>query len=244
MISHRGFSHSAPENTLSSVIQSIEVGADYCEFDVRMTSDGQVVLMHDRFVDRTTDGTGVVDKMTLDELLELDAGSWKGEAFTGEKIATLDVVLQKLKLTQQVPVIEIKDNLAAPMVVDCVMGNSMADRVVLLSPDEKTLKLIRTIDRRIRRAFLCQSFPRGLVSVPNRTEWLCEIAGHVGVDIINIDYRYLSKDMIAGLQKHGLEVWSWTVNVPEIMKCLAGWGIDAITSDRPDLLIEVSKSNY
>ena len=74
VISHRGFSHRAPENTLASVAASIAVGADACEFDVRTTADGRVVLMHDATVDRTTNGTGEISKMTLAVAQSLDAG--------------------------------------------------------------------------------------------------------------------------------------------------------------------------
>jgi len=90
---HRGASHTHPENTLAAFHEALRLGAHMIEFDVRRSRDGELVLMHDRTVNRTTDGKGAVAKLTLDELRELDAGSWKGEEFAGEGVPTLDEAL-------------------------------------------------------------------------------------------------------------------------------------------------------
>jgi alkaline phosphatase D len=90
---HRGASESHPENTLSAFREAIRLGAQMIEFDVALSRDGKLVLMHDSTVDRTTDGKGLVSKLTLAELKSLDAGSWKGDKFKGERIPTLDEAL-------------------------------------------------------------------------------------------------------------------------------------------------------
>jgi len=90
---HRGASHTHPENTLAAFHEALRLGAHMIEFDVRRTRDGELVLMHDRTVNRTTDGKGAVANLTLAELRELDAGSWKGEEFAGEGVPTLDEAL-------------------------------------------------------------------------------------------------------------------------------------------------------
>ncbi len=86
---HRGNAKYQPENTMASFRAAAALAPDMIETDVHMTRDGQLVLIHDHTVDRTTNGTGLVREMTLEELLKLDAGSWKGEEFAGEKIPTL-----------------------------------------------------------------------------------------------------------------------------------------------------------
>ena len=86
---HRGASRSHPENTLAAFREAIRLGAHQIELDVRLSSDGQLVLMHDATVDRTTDGHGRVADLTLAEIKRLDAGSWKGAKFAGEKVPTL-----------------------------------------------------------------------------------------------------------------------------------------------------------
>ena len=91
---HRGASVTHPENTLASIREAIWLGAQQIEVDVVMTADGELVLMHDGTVDRTTDGSGTVSSFTLAQIKQLDAGSWKDARFTGERVPTLDALLE------------------------------------------------------------------------------------------------------------------------------------------------------
>jgi len=93
LCAHRGAMDTHPENSLSSFEEAIRLGAQMIEFDVRMTKDRKLVIMHDHTVDRTTDGTGSVTELTLQEIRKLDAGSWKSEEFTGEKVPTFKEAL-------------------------------------------------------------------------------------------------------------------------------------------------------
>lgn len=90
---HRGASNTHPENTLAAFKEAIRLGAHMIEFDVRMTKDSELIIMHDKTVDRTTDGIGKVSDLTLAELRKLDAGSWKGSKFSGEKIPLFSDVI-------------------------------------------------------------------------------------------------------------------------------------------------------
>ena len=94
---HRGFSEKYPENTMPAFKAAIALGVDQIETDVRITKDGELVLIHDAYVDRTSNGKGVVHDMTYRELLELDFGSWKGEEFRGERIVTLREFMELVK---------------------------------------------------------------------------------------------------------------------------------------------------
>jgi glycerophosphoryl diester phosphodiesterase len=93
VIAHRGFSAVAPENTLASAVRAIRVGASGSECDVRRSSDGALVAMHDSRVDRTTNATGKVARLTLAELRKLDAGAWKSREYAGQQIPTLEEIL-------------------------------------------------------------------------------------------------------------------------------------------------------
>ena len=95
---HRGANDSHPENTLAAFREALRLGAHMIEFDVALTRDGQLVLMHDATVDRTTNGTGNVSALTLAELKKLDAGSWKGPQFRSEPVPTLDEALAMMPL--------------------------------------------------------------------------------------------------------------------------------------------------
>ena len=91
---HRGAMESHPENTLAAFKEAIRLGAHMIEFDVQMTKDSHLVIMHDASVDRTTNGSGLVSELTLKEMKALDAGSWKSEKYIGEKIPTLKETLE------------------------------------------------------------------------------------------------------------------------------------------------------
>lgn len=94
LVGHRGLSPGFPENTLAAFANSVELGVDVIEIDLRGTADGEVVILHDETVDRTTDGTGDVTELTLEEVKQLDAGSWFSPEFAGETIPTYDEVLE------------------------------------------------------------------------------------------------------------------------------------------------------
>ena len=94
IFAHRGASAQAPENTLEAFSLAISMGADGLELDVHLSSDGELMVIHDAKVDRTTNGTGLIREKTLAEIKALDAGSWKGEQFAGEKVPTFEELLE------------------------------------------------------------------------------------------------------------------------------------------------------
>lgn len=135
-IAHRGASAYAPENTFAAFDRALELNVSHVEMDVHLTRDGHIVVIHDDRVDRTTDGTGSVAERTLAELRALDAGSWFGAKFTGERIPTLDEVLQRYKDRLYLH-IEIKARPAATglasRTVDLVRRHGVSDSVTIIS---------------------------------------------------------------------------------------------------------------
>lgn len=97
VVGHRGTKSFAPENTIAAFDKAIAIGARAIEMDVRMTKDGEFVIMHDPFVNRTTDGSGLVSQMTLAEIKALDAGGWFSPEFAGERVPTLREALRAVK---------------------------------------------------------------------------------------------------------------------------------------------------
>jgi glycerophosphoryl diester phosphodiesterase len=130
-IAHRGEHLRHPENTMPAFEEAVRLGADYIEVDVRTTSDGKLVLSHDGNVDRCTNGTGEVAKMTFDAVRALDAGVKKGPEFAGTKVPTFDEVLDyargKIDIYVDVKQVTAKD------LVDHIVGHGMADHVVIYS---------------------------------------------------------------------------------------------------------------
>lgn len=131
VISHRGEHLRHPENTMPAFEEAVRVGADFIEVDVRTTSDGKLVLMHDGSVGRTTDGQGDVAKMTFDEIRALDAGVKKGPKFQGTKVPTFDEVLDyaRGKINIYVDVKQV----SAKELVEHIHGHGMTDHVVIYS---------------------------------------------------------------------------------------------------------------
>jgi glycerophosphoryl diester phosphodiesterase len=106
---HRGHSIAAPENTLAALTATIENGGTSAEIDCMLSSDGEIVLMHDHFLDRTTDGSGLVARTTLKDIRDLDAGSWFGGKFSGERVPTLHEAVEHAGKTGLGLVVEIKE---------------------------------------------------------------------------------------------------------------------------------------
>jgi glycerophosphoryl diester phosphodiesterase len=143
VIAHRGASGYAPENTVSAFKKAIMMKADMIEFDVHLTKDGKVVLMHDKTVDRTTDGKGKVKEMTLKELKKLDAGLWFDKKFKGEKIPTLEKVLKKFK-GKILFNIEIKSEGTEEEIVRLIKKYKLEKDVMVSSFNHQFLKKIKT----------------------------------------------------------------------------------------------------
>src|SRR4051812_12709361 len=136
---HRGCSQDAPENTLAAFSRALDVGADLVEFDVHVSADGDVIVIHDDKVDRTTNGSGEVARLRTEEIKTLDAGSWFSDAYAGEPVPLLDEVLDLLK-GRAVPLIEIKaKRKKAPdcgaRVIEALRRHRMLDEAVVICRD-------------------------------------------------------------------------------------------------------------
>lgn len=152
-IAHRGFSAAAPENTLAAFSRAIQAGSDLVEMDLRLSRDAQVIVFHDRELDRTTDGEGPAGERTLAQLKELDAGSWFSPEFAGEKIPTLDEVLELFAPTRTGLYLELKidrgeENVReelVPRVLNVLAGRAVPERLFLASFDHPALRLVRSL---------------------------------------------------------------------------------------------------
>ena len=157
---HRGENQIHPENTISAFKEAIRLGAHMIEFDVRMTKDKKLVIMHDKSVDRTTNGSGLVKELTFDEIRKLDAGSWKSEKFLGEKVPTLEETLEIMpnniwlnvhlkgnaELGEATTKVLIEKNCIKQAVIAC--NNEVLEGVRKISPDI----LICNMERQSNRA--------------------------------------------------------------------------------------------
>ena len=235
VIAHRGFSGQAPENTLVAIRQAIEVGADMVEIDVTVTADGHVILLHDETLDRTTDGQGSPTSMTLDEIRELDAGSWFAPEYAGEGIPTLTEALETVKDRILINV-EIKSEAVehgvVPKVAALIVEHEMLDQVVVSSFSPEALRLMKITDPAVITATL---FNKELHTDRDPLEIIQE----VGSRGFNISGKRLTAAMVERCHRHGIPVAVYTVNEPDDLRRLIELGVNAVFTDHPDLMIEV-----
>ena len=141
---HRGHSIGAPENTMAAFIATIERGGDSAEIDCVLTADGEIVLMHDQTLDRTTSGTGLVSAKNLAEIRELDAGGWFGPSFAGERVPTLAEAIDFAKAHDFGLVVEVKENQKVDRFVarlgEILATMRGADQLVMISFDHAFLR--------------------------------------------------------------------------------------------------------
>ncbi|MBN1911259.1 MAG: DUF1080 domain-containing protein [Pirellulales bacterium] len=235
VVAHRGFSARAPENTLSAAKEAIRSGATGCEFDVRRCKSGQIVLMHDLTVDRTTNGKGKVTDLTFAQLRKLDAGSWKGRRWKGEPVPTLDEVLAVLRGSGCTPVIEIKVKGISREVVEAVRRAGMMDQAAVIAFDADVVRDVREIEPRLPCSWLSGERPKGATA--QRAAKIAADARGSKTNMVDLHYQLLSEEMIAELHRQGLVVWAWTVDDPVVMRALMQWRVDAITTNRPELVL-------
>jgi len=235
VIAHRGFSGAAPENTIAAVRAAIEIQADMAEIDVTLTADGHIVVIHDETLDRTTNGSGKVSDFSRAELQLLDAGAWFAPTFAGERIPSLDAVLDEIE-DRILLNVEIKseavDRGVVPKVASSIRKRGMIDQVVVSSFSPTALQQMHSVAPEIRTAVLYNTtFHKGQDSV--------EIVTDLGASVFNIKRQRLTGKMMRRCREHDIPVGIYTVNKPARMRRLVKKGVNAIFTDHPDRLIDV-----
>jgi glycerophosphoryl diester phosphodiesterase len=225
VIGHRGASGTTPENTLVAFRRAEELGADMVELDVQRTRDGEVVVIHDFTLDRTTDGTGRVGEHTLVELARLDAGSWFGARFRGERIPTLGQVLDAIALPVNVELKPVGDEGLEEQALAVVTRAGALDRVVFSSFVADALVRLRALSREAALAVLWEHHP-----LPEAVR----LAEGVHATALHLRNDAATPDALALLASAGLPVRVWTVNDPDEFARLAGADVDGVFTDHPE----------
>ena len=224
-IGHRGAAALEPENTLRSFRKAIEIGVDYVEFDIHRCKSGELVVIHDETIDRTTNGKGFVADLTLQELKKLNAGK-------GEKIPTLQEVIDccKMKVKMQ---IELKAYGLEEDSVAAIEKNSVAADVIVISFYHEFIKKVKAI-----AAARKLQIKTGALIVGNPVN-PAEIVKAAIADYLSANQNFTDKRMVDELKKAGVGIVVWNCDTEKDIKRLAGLSVDAIGSNRPDLLIKV-----
>ena len=224
---HRGASRYAPENTMAAFRLGVSMGADGIETDVQRTKDGVLVLFHDSTLERTLSVPGTIQDHTWKELLSLDAGSFKGDEFRGERLVSLEDFLAVYGHSGLKLAVEIKQEGIELEVLDMLRRHAAEDGFTITSFSETSIR---------RLASLGKERPQlGLLS---RTFSLSLLDSLVSDGIVEYcpNASFLEAEMVREAHSRGLRVRAWGVKTPELMERMVDLDIYGMTVDFPDLL--------
>ena len=230
VIAHRGASAIAPENTASSIREAIRLGAKVIEFDVRVTKDGELVLFHDKELDRVAGRPGTIEASNWATVETFDVGKWfAGGNFTGEKILRFDEAVMICLEGGATPLIEHKTG-SAEAYKAIIEALGVADKVIVQSFDWKFLAEFREI------------MPGVLIGTLGSKEITADHLAELKTlspDWVGWNVKGLKDSDLPDLHALGAKVVLWTVNDPLIAKSRVAAGVDGIITDVPDLIIKV-----
>ena len=218
-IGHRGARAYEPENTLRSFRKALEIGVDAVEFDVRKTKDNQLIVIHDPDVKRTTDGEGLVNELTLEEIKGFSAEK-------GEKIPTLQEALDFLDTKVKI-VIELKETGYEDKVLAEVHEKGLEKNVVVVSFKEEALRKVKELNGEVET---------GLIYVKHKNP--VKAALDLQASYLLPLYRFTHSANVRKAHENGLKVIVWTINTPEEVAEYQKKGVDGIASDKPDILLQ------
>lgn len=240
-IAHRGASAYAPEHTIAAYKLGQQLRGDYIEIDLQMTKDGHLVAMHDETVNRTTNGTGLVKEHTLEEIKQLNVGSFFNEKhpslakkeFEGAKVPTLEEIIEtfghnanyyiETKSPDEYPGMEEK-------LLEIIKHYEISDKVIIQSFSEASLQKIHSLDVNIP---LVQLLPYKKAAQLTELEMKKYKTYCIG---LGMNYKYIDSAYVKRIKKHGLEVHPFTVDNETDMKKLLLWGVDGMFTNYPDRL--------
>jgi glycerophosphoryl diester phosphodiesterase len=238
IFAHRGASAYAPENTLAAFSLAVQLGADAIELDAKLSRDGQVVVIHDQTVDRTTSATGKVIEMSLAELRQLDAGSHFDIAFKDEPIPTLEQVFEtvgkQIYINIELTNYASKTDDLPEKVTQLVKRHNLSQRVMFSSFNPLAL-------RRAHREL--PEVPVGLLALPGqRGAWARSWLGRlVKYQALHPHYSDVTARMVENLHRRGCRIHPFTINeVPEMQR-LAQLDVDGIITGDPIRALQVLK---
>lgn len=233
-IAHRGASGHAPENTLAAFRRAMAMGATFIETDLHLSRDAHFVAIHDETLDRTTNGRGAVHDHTLAELRRLDAGSWFGSEFAGERIPTLTEILEFAKRHDVVFYLELKQSGAwgsEHALVHALRESGEIARAVVMSFEPRVLETLRRSEPTLMTALLTDGSLGDLF----------ERAIGAGVRQLAVRGDLVTPALLEQARRNDLQVVCWTINHPAHMRALIAAGVHGIITDYPDRLLAAGK---
>ncbi len=231
IFAHRGASGTFPENTLASFKEAARLPIYGVELDVQRTKDGVLVINHDEKIDRTSNGKGYIRDMTFEEIRSYDFGSWKGEQFAGEKIPTLDEVLELFRVTHHMINIELKTDVfeypgLEDDVIATVKSHDMMERVLFSSFDHE---IVERIIKKAPNNEVGALFMKILIN-------LDEYGKMIGTNALHVSLVAAKRQAVKKAVEAGNRLRVYTVNTTEDYDQMEELGISAVFTDYPEKL--------
>lgn len=234
---HRGFSGKYPENTMLAFKKAIEAGADGIELDVQLTKDGEVVIIHDETIDRTTNGKGLVVEYTYEELAKFDASYIFIDKYGFNKIPTLREYFELVKDFDIVTNIELKTGINEYLgieekVWELIKEYKLEERIIISSFNHFSVMRMKKIAPNLKYGFLSE-------------DWIIDAGKYTyshGVKCYHPRFNNLIPEVVEELKSYGLEINTWTVNKEEDIKDMINKGIDVVIGNYPDLTKKILDS--
>lgn len=241
IIAHRGDSGLAPENTRAAIERAIEMGVDMVEVDVRMTKDGVPVLLHFERLEHTTTGSGLLADHTWEEIERLDAGAWKGAEFTGERVLSLEDVLDLTRGRMPLNLDFQAVDAVAPGVA-VVHDAGLSSDVVVSGCQVECFELMGAATNEIATLLNLDHLPAGIDpaearAVAHRTVSKASALGAAG---INLRHTLVDAALVARAREAGLGVWVFVVDDEERFGELVDMGVTAVTTNWPARMLALA----
>ena len=230
---HRGYRSNYPENTLLSFQKALELGVDMIEFDLNLTKDKKLVVIHDEKVDRTTNGSGYIRDMTLKEIKLLDAGSWFSDEFSKLRIPTFDELLELVSYKKDLLFnVEIKERTheTVDLAIEVIKNYGVLDRCVFTCFSADIIKYIKyNYDLR------CQGFPGFKMFNFN----ISEHGTYSLLYSVGIEMKYITKELVDSFVSSNIQPWFYCVNDEEGAYKTIEFGGTLVTCDNPAPALKV-----
>lgn len=234
IFAHRGFRAAAPENTMAAFEAALKLPIDGVEFDVQMTGDQKLVVIHDETLDRTTNGFGYIKDHTYSEIQKYDAGSWFSKEFAGQKVPLLDDVLALLSKYDVLVHIELKTGFVPykgieELMVRLVDKYKMKERVIVSSFNPSSIKNVKLINPSYKTALLQEEV------LSNTIDFVKELKA----EAVHVNYENIDAADVERFHESDIPVRCYTVNDQADMEKIISAKVDGVFTDKPDVMIEM-----
>ena len=230
VVAHRGASGHAPENTLSAMKKAIEMNAEMSELDVQETADGEIILLHDGSLKRTSGVDKNIWETNYADLKDLDVGAWFSEEYKNEPIPTMKEVIDLVKGKMRIN-IELKANkhekMLAERTLKIIEANNFIDQVIFTSFKFAEADKIRELNPKAKVGYIFGRLPKDVDVFT------------ADIDLLSVNIKTVDAEFMKKAKANNKEVHVWTVNEPEDMKRMIELGVDAIITNYPDVLRKV-----